>query len=188
MSSKIDLDEEYLCGAKMRFKVGDVVETRGHGTRKIAEIKEGVPCPYRIAVLVNRVYQFMWFAEHELSGHRGDVLPATTTPTLPAMGDVQAQAKVKAEKPRMDLLFGFGSALIAVAEVLTFGAKKYTDDSWKRDPFTAVDYLAALGRHLAEIGEHGYFARDKETKLLHAAHAACDALMFCWHVIKDERK
>lgn len=97
--------------------------------------------------------------------------------------EVLRQAEVKHSKARVSLLYSFGEALLAVAEVLTSGAKKYADDSWKRPPFSAQDYLDADGRHTLAIGAGEL--RDRESGHLHAAHKACDALMYLWYVVKE---
>jgi hypothetical protein len=96
---------------------------------------------------------------------------------------VTENAKIKHAKPRVSLLYAFGEALIAVAEVLTDGARKYADDSWKREPFSKQDYLDADGRHTFAIGNGEL--RDPESGRLHAAHKATDSLMYLWHVIKE---
>lgn len=84
--------------------------------------------------------------------------------------------KHDSEKIRMDLL-PF-EALEAVAEVLTFGARKYTDNSWQTVENAERRYLAALLRHLAarERGEK----LDPESGLTHAAHMATNALFILW--------
>jgi Domain of unknown function (DUF5664) len=94
---------------------------------------------------------------------------------------IESKATEKKKKPRFSLLPM--DALYAVAEVLTFGAVKYADDSWKRAPFTKADYLDAMGRHWAKIaaGE----LRDAETGYLHAAHLACNAIFYLWHQMKE---
>ena len=92
--------------------------------------------------------------------------------------------KHDAEKPRMDLL-PF-EALEAVAEVLTYGARKYSDNGWQTVEGKERRYLAALLRHLAarERGE----AWDRESGLLHAAHMATNALFILWFEIQREKK
>lgn len=78
-------------------------------------------------------------------------------------------------KVRMDLvLHGFPKALLAVGDVATFGAKKYAPHSWKTVPDALNRYKAAQYRHeLAACIEGDY---DLESGLLHAAHAAWNAL------------
>ena len=68
----------------------------------------------------------------------------------------------------------FANALLAVSEVTTFGAKKYAPRSWMTVPNARDRYNDALHRHLlmAAAGEK----QDQESKLLHAAHVAWNAL------------
>lgn len=67
----------------------------------------------------------------------------------------------------------FPLALKAVAEVGTFGAKKYSRSSWKTVDNAMVRYTDAKFRHIleGEIDE-----RDHESGLLHKAHEAWNAL------------
>jgi hypothetical protein len=82
-------------------------------------------------------------------------------------------AKLDAGKPDCSLLLDFGLALRAVAEVGTYGAKKYSRGGWMQVPDGQNRYTAALLRHLlAESSE----PRDKDTGLLHAQHAAWNAI------------
>lgn len=92
--------------------------------------------------------------------------------------------KYDSEKIRMDLL-PF-EALEAVAEVLTHGARKYSDNGWQTIEGKERRYLAALLRHLAarERGE----ACDAESGLLHAAHMATNALFILWFEIQREKE
>ena len=72
-----------------------------------------------------------------------------------------AGAKLDAGKPRMGLVLGgFSRALLAVGEVGTFGAKKYSDNGWKHVPDGISRYTDALYRHLLE--EAGGIAYDDE--------------------------
>ena len=84
-------------------------------------------------------------------------------------------AKLDAGKVRMGLVFnGFAAALCEVAKVGTYGADKYTDNGWREVPNGVDRYTDALHRHLnAEArGE----ASDRDTGLLHAAHACWNSL------------
>jgi len=94
-----------------------------------------------------------------------------------------AGVKHNSEKPRMDLL-PF-EALEEVAEVLTYGARKYSDNGWQTVENGERRYLGAMLRHLAacERGE----AQDPESGLLHAAHMATNALFILWFEIQKER-
>jgi len=82
-------------------------------------------------------------------------------------------AKLDAGKPDASLLLAFGKALTAVAQVSTYGAKKYSRGGWEQVPDGINRYTAALLRHL--LREH-HEARDPDTDMLHAAHAAWNAL------------
>jgi hypothetical protein len=90
-------------------------------------------------------------------------------------GPHQPGAKLDAGKVRAGLVLGgFARALWQVARVGTFGAAKYTDNGWISVPNGQERYTDALHRHLmAEaMGE----ASDSDSNLLHAAHAAWNAL------------
>lgn len=79
-------------------------------------------------------------------------------------------------------------ALMAVAEVLTYGAKKYStdtesgDDNWRKPGFTWRRLLGSSLRHLLAFmrGED----KDPESGLSHLAHLACNALFLLEHQLK----
>lgn len=85
-------------------------------------------------------------------------------------------AKDDGAKPRIDLiLVDMPRALLEVAKVATFGANKYSDGGWLRVPHGEKRYRAAMQRHdLSENIDGG--GLDPETKFLHAAHVAWNAL------------
>jgi hypothetical protein len=82
--------------------------------------------------------------------------------------------KLDQGKPRPSLvLSSMPRALLAVAEVGTYGAAKYTEDGWLAVERGLSRYTDAMDRHrLAE----GIEPHDPESKLLHAAHTAWNAL------------
>lgn len=90
-------------------------------------------------------------------------------------GQHETGAKLDAGKARPGLVLGgFAAALDAVVEVGTYGARKYTDNGWKDVPNGAERYTDAMYRHfLAEARGEMY---DRDTGILHAAHAAWNAL------------
>lgn len=94
-------------------------------------------------------------------------MTANTSPgTAPGM-------KFDTDKPKWSLL-PLG-VVAAVVRVLTFGAKKYAPDNWKKiDP---ERYYDALFRHV-EARRNGE-RLDPETQEHHYAHAIC-CLMFMW--------
>lgn len=84
-------------------------------------------------------------------------------------------AKLDQGKNRLGLVMnGFSRALQAVGEVGTYGANKYTDNGWMQVPSGVDRYTDAMYRHLMK--EAAGEMSDKDTGLLHAAHAAWNAL------------
>ncbi|WP_444897912.1 dATP/dGTP diphosphohydrolase domain-containing protein [Microbulbifer sp. SSSA005] len=82
-------------------------------------------------------------------------------------------AKCDEGKIMAGVLDDFSLALMAVAEVGTFGANKYTRGGWQQVPNGRQRYRDALWRHhLKERHE----TKDPETGLLHKAHKAWNAL------------
>ena len=89
-------------------------------------------------------------------------------PNIPPSITAATGIKHDQEKPDMSLLSN--TALVKIAEVMTFGKKKYTAHNW-RGGFVWSRPLAAAARHLfAFIGGED---KDPETGLSHLAHACC---------------
>jgi hypothetical protein len=87
---------------------------------------------------------------------------------------VKARTGIKHDvgKPRTDLL-PF-DALVEVADVLDYGARKYADRNWERGMAWGRMFGAAL-RHLFAWASGQ--ERDPESGRLHLSHAACCVLM-----------
>jgi hypothetical protein len=84
-------------------------------------------------------------------------------------------AKDDTGKPPVGMLFEyFPRAIMEVAKVAGFGAKKYTRGGWQSVEDGENRYLDALGRHLC--GKYIEPEYDSESFLPHLAHAAWDAL------------
>lgn len=83
-------------------------------------------------------------------------------------------------RPLMD---GLSLALHVVAAVLTYGAKKYAEDSWQEVPDGKRRYENALYRHQNDRARGELF--DEESGLLHSAHIACNTLFILWFEIKE---
>lgn len=78
-------------------------------------------------------------------------------------------------KPNLSLVFGgFPRALLDVAQVGTFGARKYTPEGWKSVPNLQERYSSALLRHMFSVLSNDEF--DNETGRHHLAHVAWNAL------------
>lgn len=100
---------------------------------------------------------------------------APPAPTVSGGTGVGTGMKYDGGKPRMDLLLdGCPAALLQVAEVLTFGAKKYAAHSWHTVSEGKTRYKAALLRHLTAHAQGE--VNDPESGLPHLAHAACCSL------------
>ncbi len=80
--------------------------------------------------------------------------------------------KHDSEKPRTDLLPPM--ALLEVAKVMTYGARKYEIGNWFKKGATYNRYYAACLRHMLQwqAGED----LDPETGISHIAHAASNLL------------
>lgn len=100
------------------------------------------------------------------------VSPTTKPPRCNGTG---AGVKHDSGKVQPRLVFnGFPRALMAVAEVSTFGAKKYTPGGWQTVPDGINRYEDAMYRHnLARQAGHEH---DAESSLLHLAHEAWNVL------------
>lgn len=84
-------------------------------------------------------------------------------------------AKLDQGKPMVSLVLGgFARALMEVAKVGTFGAKKYTPNGWMSVANGIDRYSDAKARHqlYEAMGEE----HDPDSGLLHAAHEAWNAL------------
>ena len=96
-------------------------------------------------------------------------------------------AKLDAAKIRAGLVgMGFARALEQVAHVGTFGANKYSDNGWVSVPNAIPRYTDALWRHLLAEGRGETV--DADSKLLHAAHLAWNALARLDLMLRDLEK
>jgi hypothetical protein len=83
------------------------------------------------------------------------------------------------DKPRWDLLPL--ECIAPVVDVLTYGAKKYTPDNWKKVAKTR--YIAARGRHRYSRYEGEWL--DPESRLPHIAHELTCLIFEFWHEMKE---
>lgn len=80
--------------------------------------------------------------------------------------------KFDGDKPRMDLVPSL--AIIEIAKVMTFGAKKYGDHNWLGGLKLSRLIAAGLRHIFAWLSGESF---DPETDLSHLSHAACCCLM-----------
>lgn len=85
--------------------------------------------------------------------------------------------KYDSAKVRLDLVEP--NFICGIGDVLTFGAKKYKADSWKRLEDGRDRYYAAAMRHLMAYrsGE----VLDEETGLSHLHHAATNLMFLAYY-------
>jgi len=87
----------------------------------------------------------------------------------------ESGAKLDAGKNRVGLVLNdFANALLAVSEVGTGGAQKYTDRGWLDVPQGQDRYTDAMLRH--HFAQAKGEDKDPDTKLSHTAHRAWNAL------------
>lgn len=80
----------------------------------------------------------------------------------------------------------FPRAVTAVAEISTFGAKKYAWNGWEGVPDGIDRYSDAMVRHLLKEGEGEVL--DPDSGLLHAAHTAWGALARLELMLREQEK
>ena len=89
----------------------------------------------------------------------------------------QEGVKHDQDKDRWELM-PYG-ALRQIVKVLTFGAKKYAPDNWKK--ISKERYFGACMRHLTAKEKI-----DAESGLSHLAHAACCILFMLWMEMQND--
>lgn len=95
----------------------------------------------------------------------------------PPRGGWEQGLKFDAGKPRMDLIDS--GALVELAKVLEFGARKYAENNWRKG-IKLSRLTAASMRHLTEIMDGQNL--DEETGLQHAGHLMCCAMFLVWTI------
>lgn len=93
--------------------------------------------------------------------------------------------KYDSEKIRMELVPP--EADISLARVLTFGAKKYGDNTWQNLDNAIPRYLGALKRHLA-LFQQDIYGIDEESGLYHIEHVLWNAMALTFFVFKAKCK
>lgn len=96
-------------------------------------------------------------------------------------------AKLDAGKIDVGLLWeSFPYALMAIADVATFGAAKYTRGGWKEVPHGFIRYKAAEGRHM--LYRHQGEVRDRDSKRYHLAHEGWNKLAQLEFFLKEQEE
>lgn len=92
-------------------------------------------------------------------------------------------AKDDGEKVMAGLLLDFSRALEEVADVGTFGARKYTRGGWKSVENAEQRYTDAFMRHVLKLQTE---VVDPETGFMHWAHVAWNALAVLETYLREE--
>jgi len=100
------------------------------------------------------------------------------------IGQHDPGAKLDHGKIQADLLEDFSLALAAVAEVCTYGAKKYSRGGWQHVPDGINRYNAAAWRHRLNRRHEEV---DKESGLMHDAHEAWNVLARLELILREKR-
>lgn len=93
-------------------------------------------------------------------------------------------AKLDAGKPPVvrGVMQHFPRAVMAIAAVSEYGAKKYSWLNWQKVPDKEWRYRNALGRHIVLEAIDEY---DEDSKMLHAALAAWNALAYLEFLLSE---
>ena len=108
------------------------------------------------------------------------VYPTARDEIMGSMPQPSIGVKYDSDKLRYDLISP--TVLEDLAKVLTFGARKYAPDNWKKVPEGKDRYYAAAMRHLQEIRKGNII--DDESGLPHTGHLMC-CIMFLDHFTKQ---
>lgn len=117
------------------------------------------------------------------------------TKMMGIMEDLQKKEEIKTrmkegikydqEKPRIaEMIIDFKDSIEALTRIWEFGANKYAKSNWKQLDNGIDRYTNAMLRHLLAEDTNRY---DDETKLLHAAHIAFNALARLHFILEEEK-
>lgn len=129
-----------------------------------------IPCPVEPVICTNRQCCIRGCQSPLVQS--ATPVPEDATPLV----DTSVAVKADGDKVRPELLPV--GPMLAIAEVLTFGAKKYADHNWRKG-FKWTRLIGAAMRHLFAYarGEN----KDPETGLSHLAHLGCCVVFLLEH-------
>jgi hypothetical protein len=93
-------------------------------------------------------------------------------------------AKLDDGKNQAGILLDFSNALMAVAEIGTFGANKYTRGGWQSVPEGKQRYTDAMMRHLFKMQKEKL---DPDSGLPHLAHFVWNAMAVLELDLREEK-
>ena len=76
-------------------------------------------------------------------------------------------------------------AIEEIVKVLTMGEAKYGSNNWQKLDDFENRYFGAMMRHMKSHRCGDKF--DKESKLLHLSHAACNIIFLLWHELNVKK-
>lgn len=100
--------------------------------------------------------------------------------------DLHSGLGVKADKDKPMWSLMPWEQLSKVVDILTFGAKKYAPDNWKKVPDGKKRYEDALYRHMTSWSSGEKV--DPESNETHLAHVICNALFLMWFEEQEAKK
>ena len=108
-------------------------------------------------------------------------------PTAMARPYVDRTGTAEKPDPLRDVYLEFPRAMLAVAEVTAYGAKKHTPRGWQTfEPVFGMNYhRSKVGRHLLKEELEGP-VNHEDGDLLHAAQAAWNLLAYLEHYLKGD--
>lgn len=98
-----------------------------------------------------------------------EITRGSTVETAVVPAKTQESESYKKDAGKAPMVLFPSPAMVEVAHVLDFGAKKYSPHGWRTNAGSWSRMLSAVMRHIAEIQEGRLY--DEETGRLHAAHA-----------------
>ena len=98
--------------------------------------------------------------------------------------EVEDKKFIKADTDKTRVSLVDPMFIVGTAEVLTFGAKKYEANNWKKLPYNDIHRIKdSTMRHMMSYLDGEYI--DEESGLAHLKHIACNIMFLLHH---EEKK